>query len=301
MRMPLNRYVQTPPAPKPVDYRSELLAAIDDLPPLPLVLDRVLQLLRDSNASTAQIAAMIEMDAVLSGSVLRCVNSAYYGLRSTVTSIRHAVSLLGFASVRNLTMAFSLRRALAAGSRLPPPQLYSRYSQHSLSSAVLCQFLVQHAAVENPDAAFAVGLFHDIGKLLILTAFPDVGAKITERLNRGDCTYVEAELELVEIAHAEASRMVLEKWQLPTLIQEAVEYHHRPAECPSAEGGKLTLAHLVHAADLYVNECGLQILPLKVPNAYPAQRAFEDIGLRQTMPEVLEKFQKEYEGIRTLF
>ena len=85
--MPPYRYIQSTSVRREVDYRAELLVAIDDLPPLPLVLNRVVQLLQDSNASSSQIAALIEKDTVLAGSVLRCVNSAYYGLQSTVTSM----------------------------------------------------------------------------------------------------------------------------------------------------------------------------------------------------------------------
>jgi len=299
--MPQYRYIQqTPPQPRVPDYRKELLAAIDDLPPLPLVLNRVLQLLNDSNASSSQIAAMIEKDVVLSGSVLRSVNSAYYGLPSNVNSIRHAVTLLGFSTVRNLALAFSMRRMIT-GSRVPPPRLYTRYSQHSLSCAMLCHYLAGYAELDSADAAFAAGLFHDLGKLLILTSFPDLLPQISSRFDASELSYEEAEAEVLQVTHSEISRAVLEKWQLPAVIQQAAEYHHRPAECPRQAGQAVSLADVVRAADLYVNEYGLEILPSKRPAPYPADRAFEDIGLRQKMPEVLEKFQQEYESIRSLF
>lgn len=298
--MPSHRYLHTPSQTRSIDYRAELLAAVDDLPPLPLVLNRVMQLLNDNNASSSQIAAMIEKDAILSGSVLRCVNSAYYGLQSTVSSIRHAVSMLGFSTVRNLALAFSLRRMIS-GSRVPPPRLYSRYSQHSLSCAMLCHYLVGYARIEDAEAAFAAGLFHDIGKLLILSTFPDLLPNIQEEFDRGEVTYEQAEKTVLQVSHSEASRIVMEKWQLPACIQEAVEYHHHPADCRQNPERPITLADIVHAADLYVNEYGLEIVPSKQPPAYPADRAFEDIGLRQKMPEVLEKFKNEYEGIRSLF
>ncbi|HYM10668.1 MAG TPA: HDOD domain-containing protein [Bryobacterales bacterium] len=295
------RYVQTPATPPPeIDYRAELLASIDDLPPLPVVLNRVLQLLNDSNASSAQIAAMIEKDAVLSGSVLRCVNSAYYGLQSTVTSIRHAVSMLGFSTVRNLALAFSMRRVLTR-SRMPPARLYSRYSQHSLSCAVLCHYLVGYTPVPDADAAFATGLFHDIGKLLMLTSFPDLLLKIVEQYQTSDLTYEQVEREVLQLTHSELSRIVLEKWQLPLCIQQAAEYHHHPDDCPHAPDQPITLAHVVQAADLYVNEYGLDLIPNARGNLHPADQAFEAIGLRQRMPEVLEKFKNEYESIRSLF
>jgi putative nucleotidyltransferase with HDIG domain len=296
------RYIS--PSPEParvaVDYRAELVSAVDELPPLPLVLNRVIALLNDNNASSSQIAAMIEKDTILAGSVLRCVNSAYYGLQSTVTSIRHAVSMLGFSTVRNLALAFSLRRMLT-GARVPPPRLYARYSQHSLSCALLAQYLVRYTKVEDPDTAFAAGLFHDIGKLLILTTFPDMTPKITEDFERSERTWEECERNLLGISHPEVSRIVMEKWKLPESIQRAVEFHHRPHECPRDSDQALTLAQIIHAADIYVNEYGLEILPTKRPSVCPADRAFEDIGLRQRMPEVLERFKSEYESIRSLF
>ena len=258
-----------------------------------------MKLLRDGDSPSSRIAALIEKDVVLSGSVLRCVNSAYYGLQSTVSSIRHAVTLLGFSTVRNLAMAFSMR-TMVTGARVPPRSLYSRYSQHSLSCALVSQFLVEQAPVENGDAAFVTGLFHDVGKLLIMTAFPELQAQIQERFEAGG-TFEEAEAEALQVTHSEASRIVLERWQLPVHIQEAVACHHRPAEAPAAtDPDAFTLAQVVHAADLFVNEYGLQIQPTKRADAFPADRAFDDIGLRHRKPDVLEKFQKEYEGIRTL-
>jgi putative nucleotidyltransferase with HDIG domain len=291
---------QAEPMPRVADYRSELLSAVDELPPLPLVLNRVIALLNDNNASSAQIAAMIEKDTVLAGSVLRCVNSAYYGLTSQVTSIRHAVSMLGFSTVRNLSLAFSLRRMLT-GSRIPPPRLYSRYSQHSLSCAMLSQYLVRYVKVEDPDTAFAAGLFHDIGKLLILTTFPDLTPKLIEEYEHTEKTWEQCEQALLQITHPEVSRIVMEKWKLPASIQVAVEYHHRPLECPREADQTLTLAQILHAADTYVNEYGLEILPTKRASSNLADRAFEEIGLRQRMPEVLERFKAEYESIRSLF
>lgn len=296
------RYISQsePPARIPVDYRAELLAAVDDLPPLPIVLNRVIALLNDNNASSSQIAALIEKDTVLAGSVLRCVNSAYYGLKSDVTSIRHAVSMLGFSTVRNLSLAFSLRRMLT-GSRIPPPRLYARYSQHSLSCAMLAQYLVRYTKTDDPDTAFAAGLFHDIGKLLMLTTFPDLTPRLIEEYERGDITWEQCERNVFGISHAEVSRIVMEKWKLPDSIQQAVEFHHRPAECPRAPDQPLVLAQIIHAADLYVNEYGLEILPTKRANPQAADRAFEDIGLRGKMPELLERFKIEYESIRSLF
>lgn len=298
--MPPYHYIPVaPPKPsKPVDYHAELLGIIDDLPPLPLVLDRLLQLLENADATSAQIATLIERDVVLGGSVLRCVNSAYYGLSATVGSIRHAVSLLGFSTIRNLALAFSWRR-LIGSSRTPPPRLYARYSRHSIACAMLCHFLLRGSEVE--EAAFAGGLFHDVGKLVILTGFPELLPAILERYEQQGLDWEQAETETLGLTHAQVSRMVLQKWQLPPVIQLAAEHHHHPERCPTAQSAP-TLAQVVHAADLYVNQAGIEILATKRPvDAAAADQAMEQLGLAKKLPEAIEAFKGEYEGLARLF
>ena len=83
----LYRYPQTQvprekTTPQPSDYRKKLLSSVETLPPLPTVLNQLLKVMNDANSSAGQISALIEKDGVLSGNVLRCVNSAYYGLRA---------------------------------------------------------------------------------------------------------------------------------------------------------------------------------------------------------------------------
>ena len=154
----------------PKDYRTMLLGSLDKLPPLATILNQLLQLINDTNSSASQISAIIEKDSVLSGNVLRCVNSAYYGLQSRVSGIRHAVTLLGFETLRNLALAFSMRRMLQKPSA-KSKKLFAEYSQHALGCAITTQFLAHYTHSEEVDAAFAAGLFHDVGRLLIMSWF----------------------------------------------------------------------------------------------------------------------------------
>ena len=75
-RYPFVAPIAAPPKAEERSYRKRLLAAVDHLPPLPAVLSRLLRMLNDEHCSSTQIAALIEKDSVLSGSVLQCVNSA---------------------------------------------------------------------------------------------------------------------------------------------------------------------------------------------------------------------------------
>ena len=201
---------KSPPgaAQKPASYRVRLLSAVNSMPPLPEALSRLLGMLNSDSVSAGQIAAVIEGDGVLSGSVMRCVNSPYYGVPRRVSSIRHAVALLGFKTVRNLALAFSMRRMMtgSAASR----KLYSSYSRHALATALLTQTAAARAASGELEAAFAAGLFHDVGKLLVYTAAPEAVPAILEIWEAGQGTYEEAEQEVIETTHSELSAIVLE-------------------------------------------------------------------------------------------
>ena len=94
----------------PSDVRDQALRALAKLPPFSPILNRLIASLAQEDISFAKISDLIEKDTVLAGNVLRLVNSALYGLRGTVNSIRHAVALLGIAKLRNATLSMSVAR-----------------------------------------------------------------------------------------------------------------------------------------------------------------------------------------------
>jgi len=288
-------------AAKPQDYRSRLMASLETLPPLPVVLNQLLQKLNDDRHSTATIASLIEKDTVLSGSVLRCINSAYYGLQKRVTSIRHAVTLLGFSTVRNLALAFSMRRLLSR-PRTPSAKLYSRYSGHALGCAVMTQFLAVFTRTEDVESAFAGGLFHDVGKLVIFTTLPEVTPQIVRRWEESSESFETCEREILGIGHPELSAALLHRWKLPEPIRLAARHHHDPealagGDCEEA----LVLARLIHAADLYVNANGLQTYESSLRAPEDPEPAFQKIGLGDKLPELEERFHDEFVSIRQSF
>ncbi len=299
--------VQAPPpaegkpggGPKPKNYRVRLLSAVNSMPPLPQALRRLLGMLRSDSFSVSHIAEVIEGDSVLSGSVLRCVNSAYYGIPRRVSSIRHAVTLLGFHSVRNLAFAFSMRRMMtgSAASR----KLYSTYSRHALATALMTQEAASATHTFDTETAFAAGLFHDVGKLLIYTAAPEAVPEILAAWNESGSSYEEAEQTVIETTHSELSAIVLEGWKLPQAICGAARYHHNLDDDPSAEPGALSLAALVQAADLIVNLEGLRTPESNREIGIDPAEALTRLGFTQNPKSLLEKFRAEFEHLQEMF
>ncbi len=280
------------------DYRARLMGAVDQLPPLSTVLSRLLQMLNDERCSSIQIASLIEKDSVLSGSVLRCVNSAYYGVAQPISSIRQAVTLLGFATVRNLVLAFSMKRLVRP--QATASNLYSLYSQHALGCAVMTEFLAHYVRSEELDAAFAGGLFHDIGQLLILTTLPEKIPEIVRHWESGDRPMTDSEQTLLDVTHPELSAVVLEKWKLPDAVCDAARRHENPAEhLPANE--EPDLATLVHAADVCVCYDGLALYSSSARPPDSPEAAFQMIGLEEALPDIREKFEAQFASIRSAF
>ena len=286
----------------PQDSRLRLLSTVNAMPPLPAVLSQLLGMLKDDSCSSTEIAAMIERDSVLSGSVLRCVNSAYYGVSSRVSSIRHAVTLLGFATVRNLGLAFSMRRMMQTSQ--PAGKTYATYSRHALACALMTQFLAHLTRSPEVEAAFAAGLFHDIGKLLIFTTTPELVPKIMHEWE-GGASYSEAESRVLGVTHAELSAAVVNCWKLPEEIELAVRCHHDPAAATDgpgdAPGPHPNLAWLVHAANAAVKHAGFEAIssPQRPPD--DPLDLFEKLSLGDQLPEILEQFQAQFQDVQAAF
>jgi putative nucleotidyltransferase with HDIG domain len=290
---------RSPPETRAPNLRVRLLSAVNSMPPLPEALNRLLGMLNSDSISAGQVAAVIEGDSVLSGSVMRCVNSPYYGMARRVSSIRHAVTLLGFQTVRNLALAFSMRRMMTgnAASR----KLYGSYSRHALATAILAQKAALRIGACEPETAFAAGLFHDVGKLLIYTAAPEAVATIVSIWEGGDLDYEQAEQEVLEMTHSELSAIVLEGWKLPGEICNAARYHHAPEDSPLVGPEGPSLAALVHAADLAVNFEGLRSPDDAQRQPPDPHESLSLLGLPAGPDEILASFRDEFDTLQGLF
>jgi HD-like signal output (HDOD) protein len=167
----------------------------------------------------------------------------------------------------------------------------------------MTQFLAHYTHTQDPEAAFAAGLFHDIGKLLIYTTLPEMIPVLLEHWEESGASFEGTEKDLLHVTHSELSGIVLDKWKLPQAVRDACRYHHDPAACPdeSDGSGAVSLAHLVHASDLYVKSYGLEILTSEKRPSEPPDEAFREIGLEEALPELLERFKAEFQSIRNVF
>jgi HD-like signal output (HDOD) protein len=273
------------------NYRDKALRALSDLPPFSPVLNRLLVSLTKDDTSFSQLASLIEKDTVLAGNVLRLVNSAMYGRSGTVTSVSHAISILGLVKLRNVALAFSVNR-MWKGTKMPADWSLPRFNQHSLAVALLSDQLAQRIPVHYAEGAFVAGLFHDLGELLLVTAFGR-NCKSVLLADNPDRPPI---LTIFEV-----SAIALEKWNFPKPVQLAVLNCYEEAQAPAElkDGTRYDLARLLYTADETVSALGITTEPVPTDFQPPEQfAALESLNLAGNVPTIVETFRSEYDMMR---
>ena len=270
------------------------------LPPFSPILNRLIASLANEDVSFAKIADLIEKDTVLAGNILKLVNSALYGLAGTVNSIRHAVSLLGISKLRNAALSMSVARMW---SQVKTPAGWStlNFNQHSVGVGILSDLLAQRLNVVYAEGAFAAGLFHDLGLLLVAIGMHDEYKQLTLLSQQSHRWEPEYEMQVLGMTHAELSAEALAQWNLPEEIQTAVRYHGSPETDPTkVEAGQITLSRVLNAADRYVKATGVFVSLFESPSEDP-QAALEQLGLGERLPVILGEFDAEFTAIKAYF
>lgn len=218
-----------------------------NLPSMPQVLVQLLDCCHNPEVPLQEISRIVDKDAAISAKVLQLVNSAFIGSRKAIASIEQAVIHLGMDTVRNLAIAISVQQVFR---RVETNGLLSidRFWHHSYTNALLARNLAEAIGYANPSEAYLAGLLHDIGKLLLWMAFPGSYAPLLlkgVRCHNARLAFLEE--EKLQVNHCQAGAWLCEQWQLPTLIADAIRFHHHPLEelCQA-----LPLTRIVAFADL---------------------------------------------------
>ena len=269
--------------------KTKALRKLQDLPPFSPILNQLLATLTGENVSFTKIGDLIEKDTVVAGNLLHLVNSALYGRRGTVSSVRHAVTLLGIDKLRNAVLGMSLSRMWTRVT-VPPSWSMPRFNMHSAAVGILSDLLAQRVPVEYPEGGFIAGLLHDLGQLLMASSVPGEFEKITGP----DRTA--SELEIFDFTHAELSADALSIWNLPEPIQRAVAGHHDAIV--AGKSATLPLSAVVAAANNFVNSIGVSIGDGHATDS----RTIRKLGLsEENLESLVDEFQLEFEAMRHYF
>ncbi len=282
------------------------IQSLTQLPPFSPILNKLMASLANEDVSVAELAEWIEKDAVMTGHVMRLVNSAAFGRRGTVSGVRHAIAILGLVKLRNTVLGISVCR-MWTQLRTPKGWSTARFNHHSAATGIMADIIVQYATANYGEGAFVAGLLHDIGLLVIALSLSPQYLEVQELMNSTTLvpefrTLENCELSVLGLTHAEFSAATLLKWNLPPEIQTAVKYHHHPDDSPEDTTKGLTLSRVVHVSDLIVKKMGIATMP--EPAAAGSEEVLsllEGLGLAAEAEKIIEGFGKEFEVLKGVF
>ena len=208
----------------------QVVGNIRNLPTPPIVFTQIQKTINRENTSAADVAKILSEDPSMSAKVLKLTNSAFYGMTREVESVKQAVLIIGFEAVKNLVLSASVL-GMFKGKEMNP-EFQDRFWRHSLATALCARSIARIAKSRfshDPEAAFSVGLLHDIGKLVMNCFLSEDYAKVQSALVTNlETTDAQIEYAIFGFSHTHVGAALATNWNLPVSFVTAIAEHHSP-------------------------------------------------------------------------
>ena len=208
--------------------QQEILQAIRQtafVPSMPAAAARFIEMCLREEPEFDDLVDVLSTDPGMASEILRLANSSFFGVTRKICSLKQAMMLLGLAKARSLIIGRYLVQAI---DKLECPALnHSHFWRRSITCATLAAQFSEAGGEDVREEAFICGLLADIGVVVLAGALPDRYETIAREYEplHGE-RWVARELHHVGISHATVSALILDDWQLPAAIVEAVRCHH---------------------------------------------------------------------------
>ena len=211
---------------------SSIKRKVRNISSLPEIVIKVAELVQNPKSSAADLGKVIAHDSGLTSRVLRLVNSAYYGFPKQISSIQHAIMILGFTTIKGLVLSSSIFRIFTPKDNLIVSLDHKKFWKHSLLTAIASKKIHKKLFFEDNENIFSAAILHDIGKLILdqydHDNYTKVIAEVPEQIY-GNQVLI-AEQKHCQVTHPTIGHIVAEGWNLPEVLIDIIKYHHNPLE-----------------------------------------------------------------------
>lgn len=260
-----------------------------DIPSLPPIAMKVMNLIQDDYASLKQLEEIISRDQGFATRLLRIANSPYYGRDRKIENIPQAILLIGFETLKSLVIATSLRdlhRKFGVFEQ--------RLWEHSLGVALCSSLLAMVSHLSTPDEALVCGLIHDVGKTVINNSMPEVYIQIYERMYEENKQIIHIEDDTLGFNHTLIGRLIAKKWKLPEKLEVVIAHHHTYPYPDYEDPAFSDICNLVRVADQICLNLGIGLKkPLEV------KIDIDSLGLTESdLNKLIKIFKERFEQQR---
>ncbi|MHC4662754.1 MAG: HDOD domain-containing protein [Planctomycetota bacterium] len=268
----------------------KVVEKIRGLPTLPSILEKMKSVVVNPESTAAQFGEVIVDDPAATSRILRIVNSSFYGLPHRISSVSHAVVILGFNAVKSIIMSSTIFEMFAkAGKEAEFDRV--EFWKHSIGVGTAAQVLAKRMGVDETEEFFVAGLLHDIGKVILDQFLHSIFVKILQTVKGKNCLFVEAEEKALGVTHAQIGGWLFQKWDLAPHLVAAIRFHHDP----KLAGKNAKFTAVIHFADILARSLllgtgGDEKIPLGDRDAWRALNVPHN-----ELENVFEEIANEYE------
>ncbi len=273
--------------------QDSVVALLDDVEGLvspPDICLHLFELIHSPTTGTRDIAAVVRVDPNLTARLLRIANSSFYNFSRRIDTISRAVTVIGTAELYQLVLSISAVKTFA---NIPNELVkMETFWRHSVYAGLLARAVAMRANVLHPERLFVSGLMHDIGSLVLYHQRPDAMRDILLMAEGDEDVLYQAELERFRLSHAGVAGYLMEQWQLPDELVDAVTWHHQPERAEKAH----IEAHILYLASHLVNRCeqgnfmGLPATDAQIPELFLEAVALSEDDLFSALEEAAKQF-----------
>lgn len=248
-----------------------LINSIPLLPTLPESYSRVRSCIVGDEVDIEKMATIINQDVSISTILLHWANSALFGQRFQVDTVKKAIIVLGTDIVQNLILSEAINRTVAANIPVIKGFDLQLFKKHSMATAVIARLLIKSLYSndkDRQDRAFIAGLLHDMGILAAASFFPRQFEHAIEAAHARPCSLIEAEHQSYATSHAEIGAFLAEWWSLPPLLVNAIAWHHQPRSTPVDEEIVVATFLANRLSCQFSYSGGFETVPQEMPKDY---------------------------------
>jgi putative nucleotidyltransferase with HDIG domain len=267
------------------DRIKRVMSYIGSMPSLPTSVGKVLEVCNNPKTSPIDLDAVIKLDPVLMGKVLKLINSAYYGLGSQITSLVRAIIMLGINTVKNLALSTAVMERLVVKSGFRALNM-DGFWQHSLCVGVTSKLIARKRGVDSKqlEEYFVAGLLHDVGKIPLNDVLAEEYVRAMSVADSEKISLYLAEKRALDLDHCEAGSAIAQAWRLDGPIADAVAWHHA---VESYSGGSHDVVRTVAVANYFASREGIGFSGNMRPDK-PEPSTYAALGIDKGMLEELE-------------
>lgn len=224
---------------------------------------QIMEVLNDSRSSASRLADVVSKDPGLSATLLKLVNSAFYGLPNRVDSIPRAIALIGGREVSTLAMGISVIRHF---KDIPPHLVDMKgFWLHSIACGVFARLIANRKVGMPEEVLFISGLLHDIGRLIMFIGMPKSCAHCIQTAHRENIPLYRVEQQVLGYHHGKVAGLLLKTWNFPHNLSLVIQAHHQPRGARHSVESAIVLVADIIAGALGYGSSGNPVIPAFEP------------------------------------